>query len=141
MEYMIFAAIVSLLFGILFLMSPETLGKWGGVSNQTVMVLDEKLSAARTIVGVILLLMGLFISWSAFGYGSLWYLHIIGIIAIFFGLLYLISPQGLKTLSSICNVVLLSTDEVAMASRQIIGIIMLVFGAYMLYAVYYLSGK
>lgn len=141
MEYLIFTAILSLLFGILFLLTPETLGRWGEAGNRTILVLDEKLSSVRVFAGGILLLLGLWISWSAFNYSSLWFLHLIGILAIFFGLLYLIAHQGIKTLSTIFNVVLLSTDEVVMAVRQTVGIVLLVAGVYILYAVYYLSGR
>lgn len=141
MEYLILAAIVSLLFGILFLMSPETLGKWGEAGNRTIMVIDEKLSSIRLLTGLALLILGGFIIWAVAPYGALWYLHLIGIISIFFGILYLAAPDGLKMLSTIFNVVLLSTDEVVLAVRKTIGIILLVAGAYILYSVYYLGAK
>lgn len=141
MEYLILAAIVSLLFGVMFLMSPETLGKWGEASNRTVMVLDEKLSSIRLLTGLALLILGGFIIWAIVPYGALWYLHLIGVISLFFGILYLAAPDGLKTLSTIFNVVLLSTDEVVLAVRKTVGIILLVAGAYILYSVYYLGAK
>jgi hypothetical protein len=88
-----------------------------------------------------LLILGGFIIWAIVPYGALWYLHLIGVISLFFGILYLAAPDGLKTLSTIFNVVLLSTDEVVLAVRKTVGIILLVAGAYILYSVYYLGAK
>lgn len=141
MEYLISAAILSLLFGMLFLMSPEILGKWGEIGNRTIMVLDEKLSSLHLVIGLMLLILGGFIIWAILPYGALWYLHSIGIISLFFGILYLAAPKGLKTLSTIFNVVLLSTDEVVLAARKTAGITLLAAGIYILYSVYYLGAK
>jgi len=142
MSLLVFTGLVSLLFGVLFLMAPETLGRWNEVGNRTIMVLDEKLSPLRTWVGAVLLIAGGFIIWAAFPYSTeLWYLHIIGAIVLFFGLLFIAFPHGLKNLSRIFDTVLLSTDEMILGVRKTLGILLLIAGAYIIYASVYTSGK
>jgi len=142
MNLMLFAGLVSLLFGVLFLMSPEILGRWNEISNRTVMVLDEKISPIRTWVGAILLIAGAFIIWAAFPHSAeLWYLHVIGAIVLFFGLLFIAFPHGLNNLSRVFDTVLLSTDEVILGVRKTLGILLLIAGAYIIYASIYTSGK
>ncbi|MFA4905301.1 MAG: hypothetical protein WC645_02235 [Candidatus Margulisiibacteriota bacterium] len=141
MEYLITSAVLSLLFGMLFLLSPEILGRLGEIGNRTIMVLDEKLTNLHLVTGLALLILGGFIIWAILPYGALWYLHSIGLISLFFGFLYLAAPKGLKTLSTIFNVVLLSTDEVVLAVRKTAGITLLVAGIYILYSIYYLGAK
>jgi uncharacterized membrane protein HdeD (DUF308 family) len=142
MSLLVFTGLVSLLFGVLFLMSPETLGRWSEVGNRTVMVLDEKLSSIRNWVGAALLIAGAFMVWAAFPYSvELWYLHVIGVIALFFGLLFIAFPHGLKNLSRIFDTVLLSTDELILGVRKTLGILLLIAGAYIIYASVYTSGK
>jgi len=139
---LMFVGLISLLFGILFLMSPETLGRWSEVGNRTVMVLDEKISPVRNWVGAALLIAGAFMVWAAFPHSvELWYLHIIGVIALFFGLMFLTYPHGLKNLSRFFDTVLLSTDELILGVRKTLGILLIIAGAYIIYASVYTSGK
>jgi len=55
-------------------------------------------------------------------------------ISIAFALLFLFSPGLLRALSKLSNQVLLSTDEIVLGSRKIVGIVMLIIGGYILYA-------
>jgi hypothetical protein len=136
---MIFAGICALLFGVLFLMSPDLLGKVGDVANRTVLVLDDKISSMRIAAGVVLIAVGLWMLFMALPYGELWYLNIIAAISMFFGLLFVAVPNGLTSLSNVCNTVMLSTDEIVMAVRKTVGILLIIGGIYMLYAVYYMT--
>jgi len=139
MGYLIFAGAVSLLFGLLFLISPEVLTKLGAISNKTILVLDEKISPIKSIVGIILILAGVWMIWTVFPYTDLWYVTVIAVISLFFGFLYVFFPNGLKFLSDICNVILISPeDELLMGARKTVGILLIILGMYIFY-VYYSS--
>jgi len=139
MEYLIFAGLVSFLFGLLFLISPEVLMKMGAVSNRTIMVLDEKISPVKSIVGIVLILAGVFMVWSVYPYNDLWYVTIIAVISLFFGFLFVFFPNGLKFLSDACNMILISPeDELIMGARKTIGILLVILSIYLFY-VYYSS--
>ncbi|MFH2034657.1 MAG: hypothetical protein ABIJ26_08185 [Candidatus Margulisiibacteriota bacterium] len=126
-----------MIFGLLFLLSPATLGKAGEVCNKTLLVLDDSLSKVRVVVGIVLIAAGLLIAWMAYPSGAqLWYLHAIAIIAVFFGVLYLAFPKALTTLSNIFNVILLPTDEILISIRKVVGIILIIASAYMLISSY-----
>jgi hypothetical protein len=140
MTYMVFAGLVSLFFGLLFLLSPEFLAKMGKACNQTLIVLDHKVDPVKGVVGVIFILLGAWILWMVFPYGELWYLNAIAAISLFFGLLFLFFPAGLKFLSDISNTILLSTDDVVMGARKTIGVLLLILCIYIFYASYY-SGR
>jgi hypothetical protein len=140
MDYMIFAGLTSLFFGFLFLLSPEILTKLGKACNKTLVIIDHKIDHLKGIVGTIFLLMGAWILWMVFPYIELWYLNVVAALALFFGLLLLFYPAGLKFLSDISNTILLSTDEVVMGARKTIGVLLLILSLYIFYASYY-SGR
>ena len=72
-----------------------------------------------------------------FPFGSLWYLNIVAFIALFFGLLFLFFPNGLKFLSDISNTMLVSTDDMVMGARKTIGVLLIILSIYIFYAAYY----
>lgn len=68
------------------------------------------------------------------------YLILIGIVAILFGLLLLLSPENLKGLSSACDKVILKIDDIVLQSRTPMGIALLIAGFLILWLVWpYLS--
>ena len=138
MYYLLFSGIVAIVFGLIFLLSVKVLGKFGETGNKTLLVLHEKLSPIRFVVGSILLALGFWILISFFPYPEFWYINIIAALAIFFGLLFLVSPRSLEVLSNIFNTVLLSTDEVVLTIKKIAGIVLLIAGSYILYNFYYI---
>jgi len=114
------------------------LGKFGEVGNKTLLVLHEKLSPVRFVIGLALLALGLWILISLFPYPEFWYINIIAALAIFFGLLFLVFPRSLEVLSNIFNTVLLSIDELILAVKKVAGIVLLIAGSYILYNFYYI---
>jgi hypothetical protein len=137
MTYMVFAGLVSLFFGLLFLLSPEVLTKLGKACNKTLVVIDHTIDPVKAIVGVIFLLLGAWILWMVFPYGELWYLNLIAALSLFFGLLFMFYPSGLKFLSDVSNTILLSTDDVVMGARKTIGVMLIILSIYIFYASYY----
>jgi hypothetical protein len=85
---------------------------------------------------VVLVVIGGWLISVAFGYPSLWYLHIMGVIVLFFGLLYLFLPDWLDWLSSVLDRILLSTDEAVIAARKSLGIILVISAIYVFYSAY-----
>ncbi|KAF0134128.1 MAG: hypothetical protein FD145_884 [Candidatus Saganbacteria bacterium] len=128
-----------MLVGLLFLISPEILGKTGDFCNKTIIVLDEKLSLIKAAIGIILILSGLIILWAILPYASLWYLNIVAAISVFFGLIYLVFPPGINILSSIFDRVLVSTDDFVLGTRKIFGVVLIVFSVYIFYSAYFSS--
>ncbi|MGB9613810.1 MAG: hypothetical protein ACPL4K_06550, partial [Candidatus Margulisiibacteriota bacterium] len=62
----------------------------------------------------------------------------IGWLALICGLLYLFVPGWLEALSKACNQVILSTDEVVIGSRVVVGIILLLAAIYIFFSAYFL---
>ena len=139
MEFLIVAGIIALLFGILAVFSREILQKMGAVLNKPVVVVDEKLKAVRIPLGIALVLLGGWIISVAFSYPELWYLHLIGIVVLFFGLLYLFVPQWLDVISRFLNQSMLSTDEIIIGTRKTIGVLLILAAIYIFYSVFLMA--
>ena len=139
MYMLFFSGIVAVIFGLILMLSANILGKAGEVGNKTLLVLDEKISPLRLFIGAMLLILGVWMLVNVFSYPQFWYINIIGVLAIFFGLLFMVFPHSLEVLSNIFNTVLLSTDEIVLAIRKIVGIVLLIAGSYILYAAYYVA--
>lgn len=58
--FLVFASLVFLIFGSLFLLSPETVRKICNLLNKTAFAVDEKMHAYRRIIGVIFLCLSIF---------------------------------------------------------------------------------
>lgn len=136
MEWLVTAGIISLLVGAMLLFSSETLRQWGKILNRPLAFIDGSLAGIRIPAGIVLVIIGGWISSVAFSYTALWYLHLIGAVILFFGLLYLFLPQWLTLLSQICDQLLLSTDELVMGTRKSFGVILIVVAVYIFYAAY-----
>jgi hypothetical protein len=136
MEFLTFAGAVALLFGVLSLMSREMLISLGNALNRPIVTIDDRLRSIRVPLGVLLLVVGVWNIMIAFGYPQLWYLHLIGIFILFFGLLYLFVPEWLTVISQFLDQILLSTDELFIGTRKTIGVILLLAAVYIFYSVY-----
>lgn len=136
MEWLITAGIVSLLTGILLVFSSDTLQKIGEILNKPVASIDGAVMGIRLPAGIALVIVGGWIISVAFGYASLWYLHLIGALILFFGLLYLFLPQWLGIVSRIADQLLLSTDELVLGTRKSFGVVLIVVAIYIFYSAY-----
>ena len=136
MGWLIAAGIIALIFGLLLLSSRDFLVNLGAFFNQSLGKVDGFLSPVRILVGIILVIIGGWLISVAFSYPDLWYLHLIGALALIFGLLYLFIPQWLEVLCNVCNQVLLSTDELVIGARIVVGIIFILAAIYMFFSAY-----
>lgn len=139
MEFLTVAGIIALLFGFIAVFSREVLQKLGGALNKPVVVVDERLRVVRIPLGIALILLGGWIISVAFSYPALWYLHLIGIVVLFFGLLYLFVPQWLEVISKFLNQSMLSTDEIIIGTRKTIGVLLILAAIYIFYSVFLIA--
>ncbi|HVN67107.1 MAG TPA: hypothetical protein VMT55_01955 [Candidatus Sulfotelmatobacter sp.] len=102
--------------------------------DQTIAYIDEKISSVRVVAGIVLVIIGGWFISIAFNYAALWYFLPVGLIVIFFGLLYLFLPGWLPLLSKIADQNVFSADEYVYAARKMIGIVLAVAAAgYIIY--------
>jgi hypothetical protein len=134
MVYLWFCAIVSLVFGILFLSSPELLGSWGKVLNVALFALNGQTMRYRFWIGLVLLVIAGWVFFVGLQTAA-WYLTATWIVALVFALLYLLVPHWLSWLSKASNAMLLSTDELAIGGRKVIGVLLLIAAAYIFYGI------
>jgi len=135
MAYIWFCAIVSLVFGLLFLSSPDMLGAWGKLLNVALFALNGQTMRYRVWIGVVLLIIAGWVFYVGLQIPA-WYLTTTWIVALAFALLYLVVPHWLTWLSKASNAVLLSTDELAIGWRRVIGIILIIAAIYMFYGIF-----
>ncbi|HTY13493.1 MAG TPA: hypothetical protein VMD02_04835 [Candidatus Omnitrophota bacterium] len=138
MAYLLFTGLLSLLFGILFLFSPEVISTVGNFCNKTVVVLDDFIAPVKMLVGLLLVAASAWMLWMVFPYGDLWYVHLVAYIIMFFGLLFVFFPGALKSVSDFANRVLLSTDDLVMGARKMIGILFIILSVYIFYSAFYI---
>jgi len=136
MEWLITVGIISLLVGAVALFSSEKLRKSAELLNKPIYHLDNFLSSIRIPVGAILIITGGWLVSVAFSYPESWYFHLIGVIAIFIGMLYIFLPEWLKIMAKMADQTLFSTDELVTGPRKIIGIVCLIVALYIFYAVF-----
>ncbi|MBI5078865.1 hypothetical protein HZB08_02465 [Candidatus Saganbacteria bacterium] len=136
MEWLVAIGVVCLLAGALFLSSGGMLHKVGDVLNRPIVFVDSKINSIRIPVGIVLVIIGGWIMSVGFSYPVLWYLHIIGVLALFFGLLYLFLPQWVMVISKVSDQLLFSTDELILGARKSLGVVLLIIAVYSFYAAY-----
>jgi hypothetical protein len=139
MVWLVAAGIFTLLGGILLLFFGERSRGFWDVVNRPIAYVDSVLAGIRVPVGIALVIVGGWVISVAFNYPELWFLHIIGVLALFFGMLYLFLPQWLVVFSTAADRLLFSTDEVVLGTRKSFGIILILMAIYIFYAVYLLT--
>jgi hypothetical protein len=135
MSYLFFCALVSLIFGLLFLVSPDVLGTMGSVFNAGLFTLDSSIMRYRLWLGALLLAIAAWIFYVGLQVSS-WYIVASWMIALAFGLLFLLLPGWLAWLSKASNSMLVSTDEMILGWRRVIGIALIVSGIYIFYGIF-----
>ncbi len=135
MDYLWFCALVSLVFGLLFLASPDVLGALGTVCNAALFVLNGQTMRFRVWIGIILLIIAAWVFYVGLQL-PVWYLTVTWLVALAFGLLYLFLPEWLSWLSKASNAMLLSTDELMIGWRRVIGVVLVVASVYMFYGIF-----
>lgn len=136
MMFLLISGVVALVFGLCLLFSPAFLGGIGAVFNRVVFFLDKKLAVMKKWIGLGLLVIGAWVLYVAVNYPEAVSLTPIWIMCLAFGLLFLFFANWLTWLSNLSNQMVLSTDEVVMGARKVIGIILIIFSIYIFYASY-----
>lgn len=139
MGFLITAGVISLIFGMISLLSREILLVLGSALNKPILYFDDKLKVIRVPIGLLLTGLGVWIISVAFNYPELWYLHLIGILILFFGLLYLFIPEWITVLSRFLDQVMLTTDELFIGTRKALGVIMILAAIYIFYSAYLMA--
>ncbi|MFC1568458.1 hypothetical protein ACFL37_02025 [Candidatus Margulisiibacteriota bacterium] len=136
MEWLVTSGIIALFFGLLLLFSKKVLLLLGSFFNKPVVFVDDLIKPMRVPAGIVLSLTGAWIIYSAFCCVELWFLHFIGVLVLFFGLLYLFLPHWLQWFSSVSDRLLFSTDVFVVGFRRGLGITLVVVAIYLFYSAY-----
>jgi hypothetical protein len=135
MSYLLVCALISLCFGLLFLVSPDVLGKLGTALNVVLFTLNGQTLRYRVWIGIVLLAIAAWIFYVGMQF-PVWYMIAAWIVPLVFGLLFLFLPGWLSWLSKASNAMLFSTDELAIGWRRVIGIALIVAGLYIFYGIF-----
>ncbi len=135
MDYLWFCALVGLVFGLLFLASPDVLGMMGNVFNAALFVLNGQTMRFRIWIGIVLLEIAAWLFYVGLSFPA-WYLTAAWLVTLAFGLLYLFLQGWLSWLSKASDAMLLSTDELAIGWRRVIGVALIVASAYIFYGIF-----
>jgi hypothetical protein len=139
MAWLLFSGIISLLFGMILLSSRKALLLLGRFLNKPVIIVDDMIRAVRIPAGTVLVLLGAWVVYAAFCCVELWYLHLIGVLSLFFGFLYLFLPHWLEWFSRVSDRSLFSTDVFVIGFRKGLGILFAVVAIYLFYSAYLVS--
>ena len=140
MAWLITIGIFSLIFGMILLFPAGAIRMLDAFLNKPLVYLDNKLRSFSILSGTALVIIGGWIIWVAASYRELWPLNIIGVILVFFGLLYLFLPGWLDQISVVMNKTLLSPDEIVISIRRSLGIIFIIVAIYIFYSAYLMVG-
>jgi hypothetical protein len=135
MSYLLFCALIGLCFGLLFLLSPEALGRLGTVLNAVLFTLNGQTLRYRFWIGLVFLAIAVWIFYVGLQVAA-WYIIASWMVALVFGLLFLFLPGWLTWMSKASNVMLVSTDELAIGWRRVIGIALIVSSIYIFYGIF-----
>jgi hypothetical protein len=135
MEYLLVCGLISLVFALLLLLSPTVIGSLGSVLNKVLFTVNGWTLKYRIWIGVALLVIGGWIMTVSLSYPDP-YITAAWLVTVTFGLLFLVLPNWLTWLSSVSNVFLLSTDELVLGARRLIGVIVLIVSLYIFYGLY-----
>jgi len=126
------AGVISLVMGVLLLFPKEVLRGLLGWLEKPVLMVDELVNSVRIPVGIVLVIIGGWVVSVAFSYPELWYLHVIGVVVVFFGLINLFLPQWASVFSKVADRLVFSTDEMVLGLNRTAGIILVICGLYIL---------
>ncbi|MDD4179858.1 MAG: hypothetical protein PHH14_07455, partial [Candidatus Margulisbacteria bacterium] len=132
MALIMIAGVISLVMGVLLLFPKEVLRGLLGWLEKPVLMVDELVNSVRIPVGIVLVIIGGWVISVAFNYPELWYLHVIGVVVVFFGLLNLFLPQWVGIFSKVADRLVFSTDEMVLGLNRTAGIILVICGLYIL---------
>jgi len=131
MEYVIAIGLIAVVFGTLLLFAPNSILSLERRANRIYMT-DPTFMQYRVPFGIGLFLAALFIIYSLMN-ESTEYFWVLGVIALIFSVLLLLTPKTIFSLERAANRVYM-TDPTFMKYRVPFGVFLLVSGAFMIYA-------
>ena len=131
MEYVIAIGFIAVVFGTLLLFAPNSILSLERRANRIYMT-DPTFMQYRVPSGIGLLLAALFIIYSLMN-ESTEYFWVLGVIALIFSVLLLLTPKTIFSLERAANRVYM-TDPTFMKYRVPFGVFLLVSGVFMIYA-------
>ncbi len=131
MEYVIAIGLIAVVFGSLLLFAPNSILSLERRANRIYMT-DPTFMQYRVPFGIGLFLAALFIIYSLMN-ETTEYFWVLGVIALIFSVLLLLTPKTIFSLERAANRVYM-TDPTFMKYRVPFGVFLLVSGAFMIYA-------
>ena len=131
MEYVIAIGLIAVVFGTLLLFAPNSILSLERRANRIYMT-DPTFMQYRVPFGIGLFLAALFIIYSLMN-ETTEYFWVLGVIALIFSVLLLLTPKTIFSLERAANRVYM-TDPTFMKYRVPFGVFLLVSGAFMIYA-------
>ncbi|KPJ67961.1 hypothetical protein AMJ44_07015 [candidate division WOR-1 bacterium DG_54_3] len=135
--YLLISGITSLIFGILFLIAPT--GFWeriGNFFNKPVLFVESQLRAYNFAAGFIFLILGTWLIFLALEDSQIWFLYVIGAAFVIFGLLYIFTPNWLVRFSNLSGRVIITFDQIAIASRTSLGVVLILAAVYIFFKLF-----
>ncbi|MFC1540525.1 hypothetical protein ACFL4J_00640 [Candidatus Margulisiibacteriota bacterium] len=128
---LLISGVVSLVFGIMFLVAPAGFWqKFTGLFNKPVLLVEGGLRAYNFPAGFIFLVLGTWLIFLVIADPVLWFFHIVGVAFVVAGLLYIFVPDWLVWLSSVSGKEIITFDQVAIASRTSLGVVLILVSIY-----------
>lgn len=136
MTYLTASGVISIIFGIVVLIAPLFLKDFCARVDRVLFTIDDLLSPLRELIGLALIAVAGALYYVQILYPSLKYLQVFWVVALVFGLLYLVFPNWLEALSAVANRTIFPTKEYVMGSCKLMGTIFILAGIYILIIVY-----
>jgi len=129
--YLVVSGLVSLVFGILFIVAPNKFWeRMGSLVNKPVLMVERELRNYHFPAGFLFLTLGTWLSFLVIGDPALWYFHFLGVLFGVVGLFYIFTPDWLLWISNLSGKVVITFDEIAIASRVSLGIVLVMVSIY-----------
>ena len=136
MTLLLIVGTLSVLFGLILLIYPSGLISLYKAADQIVVMVDEALKKQRIVTGILLLAVAGWIGYLSFVMAEAAVLHPIWMIALAFGLMYLLAPGWLKSLSQMLDSSVFNTNDYVMSRAKSFGLFFIIAGLYILVAIY-----
>jgi len=136
MTLLLIVGTLSVLFGLILLIYPSGLISLYKAADQIVVMVDEALKKQRIVTGLLLLAVAGWIGYLSFVMAEAAVLHPIWMIALAFGLMYLLAPGWLKSLSQMLDSSVFNTNDYVMSRAKSFGLFFIIAGLYILVAIY-----
>jgi hypothetical protein len=127
---------LSILIGLLLLIYPAGLISIYQAADQIVVKVDEALKQQRILTGLLLLAVAGWIGYLCFAMPEAAILHPVWVIALAFGLMYLLAPGLLNSLSQMLDQSVFNTNDYVMSRAKSFGLFFIIAGLYILVAIY-----